>query len=112
MVGGGDSAIEAALALADQPGNRVWLSYRGEKFSRIKEENRQRIEHAVGAGQVEVLWSTRLTRIEAGAVHYRTARGDERVLDADRVFVFIGGELPTRFLRACGVHIETKFGTP
>jgi len=112
VVGGGDSAIEAALALADQPGNRVWLSYRGEKFSRIKEENRQRIEHAVGAGQVEVLWSTQLTRIEAGAVHYRTAGGDERVLDADRVFVFIGGELPTRFLRECGVEIDVKFGTP
>lgn len=111
VVGGGDSAIEAALALAEQPGNRVWLSYRGEKFSRIKEENHQRIEQAVAAGQVEVLWSTQLTRIDPGAVHYRTAAGDERVLDADRVFVFIGGELPTRFLRECGVEIDVKFGT-
>lgn len=111
VVGGGDSAIEAALALADQPGNRVWLSYRGEKFSRIKEENHQRIEEAAAAGRVDILWSTQLTRIETGAVYYRDAAGDERVLEADRVFVFIGGELPTRFLRECGVEIDVKFGT-
>ena len=112
VVGGGDSAVEAALALSDQPGNRVWISYRGEKFSRIKEENHQRIEEAIAAGRVEVLWSTQLTRIEPGAAHYRTASGEEHVLGVDRVFVFIGGELPTRFLRECGVEIDVKFGTP
>lgn len=113
VVGGGDSAIEAALALSAQPGNTVQLSYRGEKFGRIKPANRDRIEAAVEAGRVEVLWKTTVQEITPKEVRLNDERlAIETTLPNDYVFVFAGGELPTAFLQACGVAIDTKFGAP
>lgn len=111
VVGGGDSAVEAALALAAQPGNTVHLSYRGERFGRIKEANRQRIDAALQAGHLRAMFSSRVLEIAPGRVHLENGAGRAGTLDIDRVFVFIGGELPTAFLRACGVAIDTRFGT-
>ena len=45
-------------------------------------------------------------------VRVRDGSESVRTLGNDRVFVFIGGELPNRFLAECGIQIETKFGTP
>jgi len=111
VVGGGDSAVEAALALTEQPGNEVRISYRNQAFSRIKPRNLDRIEDAIGRRAVEVLWSTEPTEIQPGLVEVAGPRGSRKV-PADQLFVFIGGELPTGFLRRCGVEIETKFGEP
>ena len=113
VVGGGDSAIEAAVALAAQPGNTVRLSYRGDKFGRLKPANRDRIEQAIEAGRVEVLFKTTVQEIGRTEVRYRDERlGIEQVLPNDVVFIFAGGELPTAFLQACGVAIDTRFGAP
>ncbi len=112
VVGGGDAAVEAALALAGQPGTSVALSYRGQAFSRIKPGNHARLEAAAAAGQVEVLWGTQLTEILPGAVCYHDAHARVHTRPADAVFIFAGGTLPTAFLRSCGVAIDTKFGTP
>jgi len=112
VVGGGDSAVEAALALSEQPGNQVRISYRGEAFSRIKPGNHQRVEAALSRSALEILWSTTPREIGTGRVLLaHETRGDVDV-PADQVFVFIGGELPTAFLRASGVEIETHFGAP
>jgi len=115
VVGGGDSAVEAALALAEQPGNRVRISYRRDAFSRIRPDNLQRVERASREGGLEVLWRTQPVAIEPGAVRLGgtgASEGGERRVPADQIFIFAGGELPTPFLRACGVEIETKFGVP
>lgn len=112
VVGGGDSAVEAALALAEEPETEVRLSYRRSSFRRIKPKNHERIEAAVDAGAVEILWSSSPREIRDGAVRLSMEGGSSREVPADQVFVFIGGELPTRFLRECGVEIETKFGEP
>jgi thioredoxin reductase/Pyruvate/2-oxoacid:ferredoxin oxidoreductase delta subunit len=116
VVGGGDSAVEAALALAAQPGNRVAISYRSSAFSRIKERNRQKIEAALTAGQIDVHWSTTVTEIAPDSVRISGVAGQseqrELELGISRIFVFIGGELPIAFLRQCGVQIDVKFGTP
>ena len=111
VVGGGDSAVEAALALSEQPGNRVRMSYRGESFRRIKPKNHQRLEEAVSAGGLDILWNTNLVRIEPDSVTYRNG-GPPETLPNDYTFIFAGGELPTKFLRECGVEIETRFGKP
>jgi thioredoxin reductase/Pyruvate/2-oxoacid:ferredoxin oxidoreductase delta subunit len=111
IVGGGDSAVEAAMMLADV-GATVRLSYRKDKLSRIKPGNHERMEAAIAAGRVEPLWETNLTRIEPDAVVYTDADGEEHRLPNDEVFVFIGGELPTAFLEACGIKMDTKFGRP
>ncbi len=112
IVGGGDSAVEAAMMLADQPGTTVHLSYRKDKLSRIKPGNHERMDAAIADGRVVPLWETNLTRIEPDAVAYTDADGEEHTLPNDEVFVFIGGELPTRFLEACGIKMDTKFGRP
>lgn len=113
VVGGGDSAIEAALALAEQAGNTVQISYRGDRFGRLKPANRERIEAAMQKGQIEVLFKTTVSNITATEVRYNDQNlGIEVVMPNDYVFVFAGGELPTAFLQACGVAIDTKFGAP
>jgi thioredoxin reductase/NAD-dependent dihydropyrimidine dehydrogenase PreA subunit len=112
VVGGGDSAIEAAVSLAEQPGNRVTISYRQDKFGRIKKGNRDRIDKAVAKGAVEVLWKTNLQEITPTSVRYRDAAGADTVVPNTATLIFAGGELPTAFLTSCGVAIDTKFGAP
>lgn len=112
VVGGGDSAVEAALALAELPETRVWLSYRRDRLARVKPRNRDRFQAAADAGSVRPLWSTNLTEIRTDHIRYEDGNGTIQELPIDRVLVFIGGVLPTRLLQDVGVEIETKFGTP
>lgn len=113
VIGGGDSAVEAALALSAEPGTQVRISYRKDRFGRIKPANRTRLDAALRNGGIEVLYSTNVTRIEPAAVWLaREGNGtDSHPLVNDQVLIFAGGELPTSFLRECGVDIQTKFGT-
>jgi len=109
VVGGGDSAIEAALALASQPGNEVVLSYRRHAFFRIKARNRERIEAAEQGGRVEVLFNSRIDRFEPGqaSLGLNSPEGErvgERWVPADSVFVFAGGEPPYPLLKSMGVQ--------
>ncbi len=110
VVGGGDSAVEAALALANQPGNDVKIVYRRDRFSRIKPGNAERIEDAITRRQVEVLWSTNLLEIRPEAVVLKDGTGTVATMANDLVAVFAGGELPTKFLQSCGIEIDMKFG--
>lgn len=112
IVGGGDSAVEAAMMLADQPGTTVRLSYRKDKLSRIKPGNHERIDAAIVDGRVTPLWETNLARIGPDEVVYTDAEGQEHTLPNDEVFIFAGGELPTKFLESCGIKMDTKFGRP
>ena len=112
VVGGGDSAVEAAMMLADQPGTTVRLSYRKHALARVKEANLQRFEAAVAAGRVEPHWGTNPAEILPDAVVLRDEAGAETTVPTDDVFVFIGGELPTAFLQSIGVALDTHFGTP
>jgi putative YpdA family bacillithiol system oxidoreductase len=109
VVGGGDSAVEAALAISEQPGAGVWLSYRKKVFSRIKEGNRTRIEQAAADGHVTLLMETQVKEIRDTEVLYTGPDGDS-ALPNDFVFVFIGGEMPTAFLESVGIQMTTKFG--
>lgn len=110
VVGGGDSAVEAAVSLAEVPGTSVTLSYRKDRFTRIKPNNHQRIQAAEQDGSVRLLWSTTLTAIGIDQVTYRDTDGQDHALPNDQVFIFAGGELPTKFLQAAGVMIDKKFG--
>ncbi|MGQ8335026.1 NAD(P)-binding domain-containing protein [Sunxiuqinia sp. A32] len=107
VVGGGDSAVEAALLLKDQ--NEVCLSYRKDVFSRLKPKNRQKIESAIQANELKVLFNSKLTKIESGQVHINVG-GENTELENDLVYVFAGGELPVQFLEKAGIRITRKFG--
>jgi thioredoxin reductase/NAD-dependent dihydropyrimidine dehydrogenase PreA subunit len=109
VVGGGDSAIEAALALAEQPGNRVTLSYRQHAFFRIKSKNEERLAEARAAQQVEVLFKSQVVRITDEAVDLRVEGpvGTETItLPNDDVFVLAGGIPPFELLETCGVSFD------
>ena len=110
VVGGGDSAVEAAVALADA-GARVRLSYRRTQITRARAANVARLAEAVAAGAVEPLWSTTPEEIGPDWVRLATPAGALRV-PADDVLVFVGGELPGPFLERCGVVLDAHFGVP
>jgi thioredoxin reductase (NADPH) len=110
VVGGGDSAIESALACAAEPGTSVTLAYRGDAFSRVKPKNRERLEHARDAGRIDVRLATDVGRILDDRVVLVT-RGEEVAIPNDVVIVQAGGDLPTRLLKELGVTVETKYGT-
>ena len=110
VIGGGDSAIEAALALAGQEGTSVTLSYRGEAFGRIKEKNRQRLLEMEGNPRLNVLLRSQPKLIEERRIQLELD-GAPLVLDNDHVIVCAGGVLPTPMLKEIGVKVETKFGT-
>ena len=110
VVGGGDSALEAALDLAAQPGTDVSLSYRGEAFSRVKQKNRQRLDDAVAAGQMRLILGSVVEAIEADQVRLRSGSASQ-TLRNDAVIVCAGGLLPTPLLQKVGIRFETKFGT-
>ena len=110
VVGGGDSALEAAASLAEEPGTCVTLSYRSSALSRAKAKNRARIERAREEGRLSVILSSDVVQIEPDWVTLRC--GDHlSMLPNNTVIVCAGGILPTEFLKRCGISIETKYGT-
>jgi thioredoxin reductase (NADPH) len=108
VVGGGDSAIEAAIALARQSGNTVTLSYRKEEFLRIKEKNRERIDDLIKHKKVSVLFRSEVAEIRPQEVVIGDPENAARVIKNDFVFVFAGGELPAAFLAKIGVQFRTE----
>jgi len=112
VVGGGDSAVEAALALAAMKGNHVAISYRRDRFGRIKPANRDRVGRAIEQGLIEVLWSTNVVRIDRESIAIRDPHDQIRTVPNTALFVFVGGQLPMAFLSQCGIAIDTKFGEP
>jgi thioredoxin reductase/Pyruvate/2-oxoacid:ferredoxin oxidoreductase delta subunit len=110
VVGGGDSALEAAIACAEEPGTSVALSYRSEAFSRVKQKNREHLQEAEAAGRVKVLLSSNVAEIAADSVVIDHG-GKKIKLKNDAVIVCAGGILPTPFLKEIGVQVDTKFGS-
>lgn len=109
VVGGGDSAIETALLLAEQ--NQVTLSYRGETFGRLKPGNNVKIKEAISLNQIDVRFNTNLKSIEEENVTiFDSKTENEYKLENELVYIFAGGELPTQFLEKAGIRITKKFG--
>jgi len=110
VVGGGDSALEAAASVAENGGRQVTLSYRGDAFSRAKPRNRERVATAARSGRLQVLLESQVRRIEPSSV-VLAFQGRELELANDAVIVSVGGILPAEFLQKVGVQVETKYGT-
>jgi thioredoxin reductase len=108
VVGGGDSAVEAAVALGEAGAHAV-LMHRGKVFDRIKPKNQQRLDAAVAAGRVRVVLEGQTKEIRDDAVLIE-AGGKPETLANDYVIVLIGGVLPTKFLEEAGVEVRTFRG--
>ena len=102
VVGGGDSAVEAAIALADTA-QRVTLSYRGKSLSRCKAKNRQKLDEVVKAGRVVLRYATTVHEIKTDVVVLKAGDQYEQIAN-DHVFVCIGGDAPIKWLESVGVR--------
>jgi thioredoxin reductase (NADPH) len=110
VVGGGDSALEAAGTIAEQPGTTVTLSYRSEAFSRAKPKNRDRVERMSKDGTMQVMLSSKVKGITADSAEIEW-NGARQKIRNEAVIICAGGILPTEFLKAAGIDMETKYGT-
>ena len=104
VVGGGDSAVEAAMGLAHQAGNTVWLSYRQAAFSRIKERNAQRIADDIRKGKVKAVFNSMPVEVTTDSV-VLDVKGSMQRIPNDFVWVFAGGEPPSAFLKKIGIAV-------
>ncbi len=110
VVGGGNSAVEAALVLAEQ--NRVVVSYRGGEFSRLFKDNARRLDEAIAQKRVEVVFNSTVKAFRPGEADLEIDRGghrETRTVRADHAFVLIGAELPVAFLRSLGIRLENEW---
>ncbi len=109
VVGGGDSAVEAAVSLSEQPGNQVHLSYRKEALFRLKEGNGDRFNAAVADKKINPLFSSNIIEIRDQDIRL-SFNGKEHQISNDNLFIFAGGVMPAQFLKDAGVKFERKFG--
>jgi thioredoxin reductase len=110
VVGGGDSALEAAHSIAEQPGSTVTLSYRSPAFTRAKPKNRDKVAQLAEVGRLNVLMSSSVREIRRDSVVI-DVDGESVILPNQAVIVCAGGILPTGFLKEVGIEVETKYGT-
>ncbi len=110
VVGGGDSAVESAMLLADER-NRVTLSYRSESFSRLKPKNLERINDYIKKKKVKTIFNSNVKEITDDSVIFTFSNSVEELnIKNDFVYIFAGGILPTSFLEGIGIKITKKFG--
>ena len=108
VVGGGDSAIESALLLTDE--NEVTLSYRKDKFSRLKPKNREKIEQAIANNTIQVVYNSNIRAINDLSVLISKEADETIEIENDLIYIFAGGELPTSFLQNAGIEITKRYG--
>jgi len=110
VVGGGDSALEAAVSISEEPGTTVALSYRSDAFGRAKLKNREKVERAEAEGRLKVMLKSTVDSVTPDQVTI-SHDGQKVQLPNDAVIVCAGGILPTPFLKKIGIEVETKHGT-
>lgn len=108
VVGGGDAAVEAAMALGEA-GATVNLVHRGEIFDRIKPKNQERLDASIAARKVNVMFKAQTKEIRAETAVVDVG-GTPQELKNDYVLIFAGGVLPTAFLEKAGVQVKTMKG--
>jgi len=109
VVGGGDSAVEAAVGLAEQPGNEVTLSYRQDSFFRVRARNEDRLRQSLGEDRLRVLYNSEVLSIDPQSVELSVQNGNgaQRIsLLNDEVFVMAGGIPPLELLQRSGVSFD------
>jgi len=114
VVGGGDSAVEAAMAVATEPGTTVSLCARGDEFGAAfggaKPKNRDKLKAMIDAGKIKLYLKSAVKSIKPRTAVVKF--GDEEAeIQNDGIIVCAGGTLPTPFLKQIGVMVDTKFGT-
>jgi len=107
VIGGGDSAVEAAMGLAHQVGNKVTLSYRKECFTRLKDRNEKRVEENIRSGKIKVIFNSNPVEFTPSSAILEVG-GELQEIPNDFVWIFAGGEPPTAFLKKIGVQVGAR----
>ncbi len=113
VVGGGNSAVEAALALSEN--NTVTISYRGDQFGRVFRDNERKLNEAVAAGRIKVILQSNVTEFSHGQALLSVVRAGKSgeaetvTIPYDHAFVLVGAELPVRFLNSVGIELENTW---
>lgn len=110
VVGGGDSALEAATSIAELGDTTVQLSYRSGAFGRAKKKNRLRVDDAVNNGSLQLLMSSNVKQITEKEVAIKV-EGRIQTFRNDSVIICAGGVLPSALLDTLGVKFNTKHGS-
>jgi thioredoxin reductase len=112
VVGLGDAAMEAAVALARQPGTIVTIAHRGEGFRRGRARSIAELQRCMNAGSVRVLFRTQVKRVRVGSVVLETTPEDAigpaastRTVPNDAVVVLIGGVPSWELLTRAGIRV-------
>jgi putative YpdA family bacillithiol system oxidoreductase len=108
IVGGGDSAIEAAIALARQKGNSVTLSYRRSEFVRLKEKNEKNVTNLIQIKKIRVIFNSQVLEIHRDSVLIKEESKQLHTISNDYIFIFAGGEMPIELLKRAGVRLRTE----
>jgi thioredoxin reductase len=107
VVGGGDSAVEAAMGLANQAGNKITLSYRRGEFTRLRDRNEKRLEEYIRDGRIRVIYNSNPVQFtERSAI--LGVRGKLQEIPNDFAWIFAGGEPPTAFLKKVGIKVGIR----
>ncbi len=110
VVGGGNSAIEAAITLSEQ--NKVYLSYRKDEFSRIFKDNQRQLNARIAEGKIEPVLSSSVVEFGEEDAMLAIAAGqtkEQRKIRCDHAFVLIGADVPRQFLKSLGIRMENEW---
>ncbi len=107
VVGGGDSAAEAALALADA-GAKVMISYRGKGFNRAAPKNKSAIEQYASEGRIKAKLGSQVLGFEPESVTLALGDGSQKRYANDAAFVLIGADPPVQWLEKMGIRFVER----
>ncbi|MEI6642512.1 MAG: NAD(P)-binding domain-containing protein [Novosphingobium sp.] len=111
VIGGGDSALEAAATLAEVPGTTVTLVHRGSEFGSALRENREAAEALSTAGRITLYRAARPSAIRPDRVEIVGPDGPVALAN-DAVIACLGGTMPHEWLAQLGIAVETHHGVP
>ncbi len=111
IVGGGNSAAECAIALAEFQGcASVGISYRRGEFARLRAQVRQSLLEFIESGAIQSHLQTQVTGIDPNSVTLSHSDGQSQQLQNDAVVVQIGGTPPSALLDKLGIATVEKRG--
>lgn len=103
IIGGGDSAAEAAIALK-KSGNTSLISYRKKEFTRLKENNLQAIKEL----NIPVYFRTNPTKFTPKQTILTDSKSQEKTIKNDFVFILCGSVFPSEFLQKIGLSLNER----
>ena len=110
VVGGGNSAVEAAIILSQS--NNVTLSYRGTDFSRVFNDNKRKLQDSIQTNKLKTVLSSSITEFKKNQATLEIQKNnsiEKQQLPFDHAFVLIGSDVPRDFLKSLGLKMENDW---